>query len=654
MKFHFVWQNLVSSLQSTGLQQQERPQRVTEQGAAAEQGFADGQGAADEEGAIGQGAAAEQSVSDEECAAGQDVTDEECAAAEQCVTDEEGAAAEQCVTDEEGAAAEQCVTDEEGAARQGAAAEQGVTDEQGAATEQGVTDEQGAATEQGVTDEQGAATEQGVAAGRDVTDNEPRPGNYDNVSLPKWMRVMEEKMDKCIQVCTDVLQLFKSKNEVMSSGQTNNVQPTIASAELVFRSGRSIAELQSATEQHLVPTGDSKGVFCDVCCTQDEAEAVLNSDQIIKKCGVFKYDMAAPEKQRFGPSDNLPSDFRSLKRAVTAHFQGSRHQKQSELVERRLEVTRRQAEEENKIARHVLRTGYFCLKRSLPHGLFEEILYLQRENGVNVGDTNHSAGFVRKLRNAIVDALLVKLRDFVQAQPCVALCADKVTIARRTVDVTAIMGVVADAPKDKMIQSLIIAAPVVVDHSGDGLAKELALSLRQVGVVHPDKLSAMCTDGQYHMNGVPSKLLSIMAASDPSREVSPSVPALWDPAHLLELAHKDARGVHAWVSDTVCKMTSVTKRYTHGKGFEDLQEADGEGKSLCPRTWSDTRFAAHAAKSIGVFMHNEQRMRDLLADRTCQNLSDREAQEDLHTLKGKQIDPVVDAPFSSNKQWADP
>ena len=100
-------------------------------------------------------------------------------------------------------------------------------------------------------------------------------------------------------------------------------------------------------------------MFCDVCCTQDEAEAVLNSEQVIKKCGVFKYDMAAPQKQRFGPSDNLPSDFRSLKRAVAAHFQGSRHQKQSERVEKRLEVTRRQAEEENKIARHVLQTGYF-------------------------------------------------------------------------------------------------------------------------------------------------------------------------------------------------------------------------------------------------------------------------------------------------------
>ena len=64
--------------------------------------------------------------------------------------------------------------------------------------------------------------------------------------------------------------------------------------------------------------------------------------------------------------------------------------------------------------------------------------------------------------------------------------------------------------------------------------------------------------------------------------------------------------------------------------------------------WSDTRFAAHAAKTVGVFMHNEQRMRDLLADRTCQKLSDREAQQDLHclhTLKGKKIDPAVDAPL---------
>ena len=114
------------------------------------------------------------------------------------------------------------------------------------------------------------------------------------------------------------------------------------------------------------------------------------------------------------------------------------------------------------------------------------------------------------------------------------------------------------------------------------------------------------------------------------------MPALWDPAHLVELAHKDARDAHPWVNETVRKMTSVTKRHTHGNGFEDLQEAAGEGKALRPKMWSDTRFAAHAAKSIRVFMHNKRRMQDLLADRTCQNPADQEAEEDLRTLGGKE------------------
>lgn len=229
----------------------------------------------------------------------------------------------------------------------------------------------------------------------------------------------------------------------------------------------------------------------------------------------------------------------------------------------------------------------------------------------------------------------MQLRDFVQRQPCIALCADKVTIARRTMDITAIMAVVPDAPKDHMVQSFVVAAPVVSDHSSAGLAEELASSLESIGVSHPHQLSVVFTDGQHHMSGVPSKLLSIMQSSDDATDVTPCAPALWDPSHLLELAHKEARDSHVWISETIAIMSSVTKRHTHGKGLEALLETEGSGKTLRPKLWSDTRFAAHAGGSIGVFLQKEHKMKTLLRDHINENPNDHEARKDLKRLTGK-------------------
>ena len=61
------------------------------------------------------------------------------------------------------------------------------------------------------------------------------------------------------------------------------------------------------------------------------------------------------------------------------------------------------------------------------------------------------------------------------------MCADKVTVAKRTMYLTAIVAV-PEAPKEGMIQAFVVGAPVVRDHSGDGLAKKLHDTLLKFGV----------------------------------------------------------------------------------------------------------------------------------------------------------------------------
>ena len=82
---------------------------------------------------------------------------------------------------------------------------------------------------------------------------------------------------------------------------------------------------------------------------------------------------------------------------------------------------------------------------------------------------------------------------------------------RRTLDITAIVMINPEAKPGKMIQSMVIGAPVVEEHDGDALAEENRTTLATVGIRSSEQLSAISADGQYHHLHVPQKLLSVMA-----------------------------------------------------------------------------------------------------------------------------------------------
>ncbi|MEM9152386.1 MAG: hypothetical protein AAGB19_18280 [Cyanobacteria bacterium P01_F01_bin.3] len=288
-------------------------------------------------------------------------------------------------------------------------------------------------------------------------------------------------------------------------------------ANLSDKMGRSFSELNAATGNLLVNIPDAKVVFCGVCSDESSASAL---DAHCNKLGVFRYD-SVTHGVSFEKGEHLPLEFSALKSHVSDHLSGKKHQAKVVARKNADEMLKQQAAKEKKCAKNVLETGYFCLKKSLPHSTFEEMLYHQKQRGINIGQINDSADFLRRMRSELAETIKTKLIDFIASQPCVGLAANKVTIAQRTVDITAVVALVPEAPKDSMVQSFVPAAPVVDDHTGDGMASELAGTLKDVGISDPDKLAAICTDGQYLQNSVPSKLLNIMARADERREVSP-------------------------------------------------------------------------------------------------------------------------------------
>ena len=406
--------------------------------------------------------------------------------------------------------------------------------------------------------------------------------------------------------------------------------------DLLFRSGRSIETLQAASDHHLVASPDENALYCDVCVTNFTGELLKR-----QAVGTFRYPFQIGST--FSTKDVLPSRFRTLKEAVTRHFTSNKHLSALEkrAAEQGAEIARKG--EAGTIGMRVWRTAFHVLRKSHSQSEFEELIVLQHRNGLDMGNINHSKKVMAKARDLFAEVMLSMLTKHISFQPCISLLADKVTICRRTVDITAVITVIPDALPGQMIQSFVIGAPVVKGHDGESLAEELQGTVSAIGVTSTEKLAAISTDGQYHHARVPEKLMKNITRDDPcAPSTPPCVPAVWDEAHLLNLAEDDARKkpTNVWVDGVIDRSSAITKRFSMGKGLEDLLKTEKRigQKVLRPKTWSYTRFAPHAASVIRVFIHNTRAMVTVLKDR-LEELDHwtglaQQLQEDLRCLEG--------------------
>ena len=401
-----------------------------------------------------------------------------------------------------------------------------------------------------------------------------------------------------------MLSKMERQNNVNRSENPSQPQQDIEQhvGDTLFRSGRSLAALQTASEGLLVSCEAGNLLHCSVCVPDP-------TDQKKHHSGIFKYD--ATLGLSFDPSVTMPKRFTSLRDSVAKHFRSAGHNEAKQAFVEKDERDRVRSEANNSAASHVLRTAYLVLKKSLSHLLFEQLIVLQHLNGAAMGNINHSRMMMDTARTAFCEATLSKVKDHIENQPCVSVIADKVTVARRTVDVTAVLTLMPEAEPDHIFQSFVVDAPVVKHHDGESMASDIRDSLAKVGVTSAEKVAAIGADGQYHHNAVPEKLVQLL-----EKENGDTVPAVWDQAHLMNLGEGDARkdSCAAWVRDTVDMVTAVNRRCSVGKGLEELIRCGEESgkRALRPKLWSETRFAPHAEQVFSVFRRNLEHLCSVL------------------------------------------
>ena len=430
------------------------------------------------------------------------------------------------------------------------------------------------------------------------------------------------------QVKTDTSRIL----HILEKPRVEDKKQNVPYDDELLRAARSVDALKAASGQYLV-ADESKGMlYCSVCATEKNAKTGH------AVAGTFRYDFSLGSK--FSVQEKLPTQFRLMKSSVGTHLKSSAHMKRVEEDVQRRELKEAKELGAAKADLNVLRTAYHVMKESGSGESFSKWIVTQSKNGADMGSLNHSRALMPAARVAFHDVIIRKLKDHVAKQPCLSVLVDKVTVNRRTVDVTAILVVVPEAPADHLLQSFVVAAPIVKHHDGDALAKEIQETLSTIGVTSTEKLAAIAADGQYHRLSVPEKLLKNMRASDGEHSRGPiSVAAIWDSAHLMNLADSDARKKCPWVQETTKTISEISKRFMYGKGLEELTDMGKKMgvKARRLKLWSGTRFAPHAATVLQAFLHNWELMVAVLKERLQEETRKEYASEilvDLKKLKG--------------------
>ena len=228
--------------------------------------------------------------------------------------------------------------------------------------------------------------------------------------------------------------------------------------------------------------------------------------------------------------------------------------------------------------------------------------------GAEVGSIAHSRKMGASMLEAAHSATLESVKAYLGGmaentgrQRVVAWPFDKYTYNRRTVLVVGAIVFV-----EGVMVALFIDAPTVgTALSGAEIAAEVVRVAKNAGSpMRPAAVGSFPCDGE------------LAARCSPHlAEYCPVCPCPWDPAHLYELARRDARA--EWVAVLEELAGEIGKTYARGKKYEELRAqffrmeedrlADEEAKKarfFAPKSFSATRWAAYEHRVYSALLQN--------------------------------------------------
>lgn len=351
----------------------------------------------------------------------------------------------------------------------------------------------------------------------------------------------------------------------------------------------------------LTPDEDRNTLNCDVCCADGSIKSRAGS-------GIFNYDFSCGID--FIKS-HQPISFSNLKRSVARHIGNQAHVNNVQAQNEENEKLQKLRKHEESVGVTLGKQAYKLLKLGRPFSDYEIDLKLMADANVKIGNLNHSRKFPSELRPCFADVTDLRIREYISnslpatgTKPPIGIVSDKMTARRRTGQMHA--AILFTPGMDSLMSPVSLGVTPVKKHDGEAIAEDIANVCKQYSIDN-DQLAGFGFDGQYFNLGVPNKLRDKL-------HLDQNVAFTWDPAHLLQLADKDARKLCPWIDETCRDIAAILSKFSFGKTFEEaIDKAAALGIDFkAPRWFSETRFAAYAHGVFGNFVENYHVIRQVL------------------------------------------
>ena len=306
--------------------------------------------------------------------------------------------------------------------------------------------------------------------------------------------------------------------------------------------------------------------------------------------GIFAYNFG--NGIEFTNEQQLPEEFRNVKKHKL-HLESKYHKEKVSSLEEKEKHKKLTWSRNQKTGMLIGRTCYQLFFKGRPFSDYEDLLLLQSQNGLDIGDINHSQKFPASFLPFVAKEVHSRMNRFLSTRlprtghlPPLNITADKATYKHRTRQFVAATTVVPDS--ESLIQVILLGLPPVKGHHGPDIAanwKEVLDSRK----IKAKQLEGGTTDGQYFHLGVPACMENLYELPRGAIHWG------WDWMHKCGLVdnHLLSEGQFKWTIKVLDVCLEVFKLFNWGQNYEKIIEECirlRQEYSILAKT-CDTRFA---------------------------------------------------------------
>lgn len=397
-------------------------------------------------------------------------------------------------------------------------------------------------------------------------------------------------VEACVKDLTKAMKGFNLLTK--PTEQHHDKNPTDNVADL-FKKSVSIEDISTNLNEFEHSVEDGGKIMCIVC---------------VQKVSTYSNELEHDFTNRV-----QSQQFRNLKIHLKNHLNSQTHKESLKKANAMEELKTKEDQRNKKIGMVLGRLIYHLQKLGRPNTDFTPLVDILQKSGVDVGEINHSAEFVKKFSPVCASVVNSKIKEHLETRlpqtgqrPPVKIVCDKATWQHKTKQLTGVVTVVPDS--EVPIQAFYLGAPNCPGGKGPELVKTTT-DLTDLYIKSEQYLGSS-TDGAYHTTHFGDHLDDHYDKKG-HHDVDPLHKAGTQDTH-MRMTNKNSPlfpGVDfAFLNSLTDVISRAFKLVNFGKEFfhffdtiEELKKHLDDLQYRPPRFFSATRFANHVVKVYESF-----------------------------------------------------